>query len=63
MRKRKDRRKPSATAELPFEDFRQTAAERRRLPDRRLANLNAEQRQLLFSEMPAPGPGKDESKD
>ena len=63
MRRRKDRRKPEATAEMPVEDIRQTAPERRRLPDRRLANLNAEQRQLLLSEMPAPGATGDKNKD
>jgi hypothetical protein len=63
MRKRKDRRRPRATAELPFDDLRQNAAERRRLPDRRLENLSAEQRQLLLSEMPGQSASKPKRKD
>ena len=51
MRNGKDRRRQEQT-EYPPEDFHNGAADRRKLPDRRLANLNAEQRQLLLSEMP-----------
>lgn len=63
MRKRKDRRKPAATATFPFEDIHPGDTDRRKLPDRRLENLDAEQRQLLFSEMPGQSAGKDTSKD
>ncbi|MBT8116922.1 MAG: hypothetical protein KJO66_03765 [Gammaproteobacteria bacterium] len=52
MRKRKERRKPAATSSFPFEDIHPGATDRRKLPDRRLENLDAEQRQLLLSEMP-----------
>ena len=62
MRKRKDRRKPAA-ATFPFEDIHPGATDRRKLPDRRLENLDADQRQLLFSEMPGQPAGKNTSKD
>ena len=52
MRKRNDRRRQDETV-YPAEDFHNGAPERRKLPDRRLENLNAEQRQLLLSEMPS----------
>jgi hypothetical protein len=58
MRKRKDRRKPEATAAFPFEDISPGATDRRKLTDRRLENLDAEQRQLLLSEMPGGRGGK-----
>ena len=60
MRKRRDRRRPHATSDYPFEDLRHSARERRKLKDRRLENLDAEQRQLLLSEMPGhPASGRD----
>jgi hypothetical protein len=52
MRNRKDRRKPADTPAIPFEDLHAGATDRRKQPDRRLENLNAEERQLLLSEMP-----------
>ena len=52
MRNRKDRRKQDEHA-YPHEDIHTGATDRRKLPDRRLENLNAEQRQLLLSEMPS----------
>jgi len=52
MKNRKDRRKPADTPALPFEDLQAGISNRRKQPDRRLENLNAEERQLLFSEMP-----------
>lgn len=51
MRNLKDRRKTDNAA-FPFEDVHPGATDRRKLPDRRLENLDAEQRQLLLSEMP-----------
>ena len=51
MRNLKDRRK-AGNATFPFEDIHPGATDRRKLPDRRLENLDAEQRQLLLSEMP-----------
>ena len=51
MRSRKDRRKPQSTAAFPIEDT-PTALERRKRRDRRMENMNAEERQLLLSEMP-----------
>ncbi len=51
MRNQKDRRKADSTA-FPLEDIHPGATDRRKLPDRRLENLDAEQRQLLLSEMP-----------
>lgn len=52
MRNRKDRRKPAGTPAIPFEDLSAGATDRRKQADRRLENLNAEERQLLLSEMP-----------
>lgn len=52
MRRQKDRRKPSSTPVIPFEDLCPGATDRRKIPDRRLENLNVEERQLLLSEMP-----------
>lgn len=52
MRNRKDRRNQDEHANL-LEDIHTGATNRRKLPDRRLENLNAEQRQLLLSEMPS----------
>jgi len=52
MRKGKDRRKPAASPAIPFEDLHPGATDRRKRPDRRLENLDAEERQLLLSEMP-----------
>lgn len=51
MRNLKDRRKADKAA-FPCEDVHPGATDRRKLPDRRLENLDAEQRQLLLSEMP-----------
>ena len=58
MRKRKDRRRPQATATYPFEDIFPGKKDRRKQPDRRLENLDADQRQLLLSEMPGHMNGK-----
>ena len=52
MRDHKDRRKQDEHAYL-LEDLHTGVTDRRKLPDRRLENLNAEQRQLLLSEMPS----------
>ena len=52
MRRRKDRRKPKDATAYPFEDVSKAAPDRRKIRDRRIANLNAEERQLLLSEMP-----------
>ena len=52
MRKHKERRRHDESVYTP-EDFHNGAPDRRKLPDRRLENLNAEQRQLLLSEMPS----------
>ena len=52
MRNRKDRREQDEHA-YPLEDIHRGETDRRKLPDRRLENLNAEQRQLLLSEMPS----------
>ena len=52
MRDQKDRRNQDEHAYL-VEDIHTGVNERRKLPDRRLENLNAEQRQLLLSEMPS----------
>ena len=52
MRDQKDRRKQDEHASL-LEDIHTGARDRRKQPDRRLENLNAEQRQLLLSEMPS----------
>jgi hypothetical protein len=63
MRNRKDRRKPQDTAALTIEDASLAAPERRKIHDRRIANLNAEERQLLLSEMPGITSDKNPRKD
>ena len=62
MRKGKDRRRQEEIV-YPPEDFHTGTPDRRKLPDRRLDNLNAEQRQLLFSEMPGHPLGNSEDSD
>lgn len=52
MRDGKDRRNTGVMPAIPFEDLHPGATDRRKRPDRRLENLNAEERQLLLSEMP-----------
>lgn len=51
MRSGKDRRK--TPDDKVFEDIARTAPERRKQRDRRLENLDADERQTLLSEMPA----------
>jgi len=53
MRNGKDRRKTPAGTSSDFEDIARTAPERRRQRDRRLENLDCDERQTLLSEMPA----------
>jgi hypothetical protein len=62
MRNRKDRRKPQDAVAPPLEDVSQVAPERRKPLDRRMENLNAEERQLLLSEMPGLNTGKPDRK-
>ena len=52
MRNRKDRRKPADPNAIILEDLHAGATDRRKQADRRLENLDAEERQLLLSEMP-----------
>lgn len=56
MRNSKDRRDPNAVARYPLEDNERerVLAERRKKTERRIENLNAEERQLLLSELPWP---------
>ena len=55
MRHLKDRRAPLATAMFPFRDNADVSQhERRKTSERRMENLNAEERQLMLSEMPSP---------
>ena len=55
MRHVKDRRTPQATALYPFGDDTDVSKnERRKTSERRMENLDAEERQLMLSEMPAP---------
>jgi hypothetical protein len=63
MRNSKERRKPESTAAFPIDDVTRTASERRKLRDRRIENLNAEERQLLLSEMPGLATDKTPRKD
>lgn len=61
MKHLKDRRAPWATALFPFRDNADKAQyERRRTAEASMEKLGAEERQLLFSEMPAPIPDSDE---
>jgi len=52
MRNEKDRRKPADPSAIILEDLHAGATDRRKRADRRLENLDAEERQLLLSEMP-----------
>ena len=56
MRHSKDRRDPRAAARFPLEDNERelVLAERRKTTERRIENLDAEERQLLLSELPWP---------
>jgi len=55
MRDVKDRRSPRASALFPFKDNTDVSQnERRKTSERRMENLDAEERQLMLSEMPAP---------
>ena len=55
MRHLKDRRLPRATSLFPFSDDADVPQhERRKTGERRIENLDAEERQLMFSEMPSP---------
>jgi len=56
MRKTKDRSDPSAIASFPLEDNDRARVlmERRKQAERRLDNMDEEERQLQLSEMPAP---------
>lgn len=56
MRNSKDRRESDSIASFPLEDNdrERVLAERRKRVDRRIDNLDEEERQLLLSEMPAP---------
>ncbi len=61
MKHTKDRRAPRATALFPFRDNTDRPEyERRKTAEQTKENLVAEERQLLFSEMPAPIPKSDE---
>ena len=59
MRHSKDRRGRNLIASLPLEDNdrERVLAERRKQGERRIDNLEDEERQLLLSEMPAPSSG------
>lgn len=59
MRNLKDRRGPDSIASFPLEDNdrERVFAERRKQRERRIDNLEEEERQLLLSEMPAPVSG------
>jgi hypothetical protein len=54
MRNSKERRHSQAIVTFPLEDSTHdlVTSERRKTRDRRLSNLEAEERQLLLSEMP-----------
>ena len=55
MRHLKDRRVPQATSLFPFRDNTDVSQrERRKTGERRMENLDAEERQLMLSEMPSP---------
>lgn len=56
MRHSKDRRDPHAAARFPLEDNERelVLAERRKTTERRIENLDTEERQLLLSELPWP---------
>jgi hypothetical protein len=55
MRHQKDRRAPQATSLFPFRDNADVSQhERRKTDERRMENLDAEERQLMLSEMPSP---------
>jgi len=58
MRNPLDRRQADTHIINAVGDDRPTpvATERRKSPDRRINNLSMEERQMLFSEMPAPHP-------
>jgi hypothetical protein len=60
MRNSKDRRDPRAAARFPLEDNERerVLAERRKTKERRIENLDAEERQLLLSELPWPSLSK-----
>lgn len=59
MRHSKDRRDPDSVASIPLEDNdrERVYGERRKQGERRLDNMEEEERQLLLSEMPAPWSG------
>jgi hypothetical protein len=54
MRNTKDRRDPQATTRFPLEDNARelVLSDRRKISERRMENMPAEERQLLLSEMP-----------
>jgi len=56
MRHSKDRRDPHADTRFPLEDNQRelVLADRRKKSERRIENLDAEERQLLLSELPWP---------
>jgi hypothetical protein len=56
MRHSKDRRAPDSLASCPLEDNdrEKVYSERRKQGERRIDNMEEEERQLLLSEMPAP---------
>jgi hypothetical protein len=56
MRSTKDRRDSTADAIFPLEDSNHEVIleDRRRKKERRLENLDMDERQLLLSEMPSP---------
>lgn len=58
MRHAHDRRQPHHSSPNPVADngLESTLADRRKTTDRRKENLTLEERQYLFSEMPAPHP-------
>ena len=61
MKHLKDRRAPRATALFPFRNNRDKHEyERRKTTEASVDDLAAEERQLLFSEMPAPIPDSDQ---
>ena len=56
MRHSRDRRDPHAATRFPLEDNERelVLADRRKKTERRIENLDAEERQLLLSELPWP---------
>ena len=56
MRSSKDRRDPRTEKQFPLEDNERelVLAERRKTTERRIENLDADERQLLLSELPWP---------